>query len=234
MSWFANFLEGLRPLVYLFSKKHLRERYIATCCTGRLSSWSGAFKVNCSVHATWRWGTLQACLRYVIERKLAIQATFNRHNFSNPGNARVKKGCQFAEEDKAALKLDITSRKVHSRMWWAYAAVMNEAHNFHSAVCKWAESCQCHGWLEPLPKSVWGEDRRRGGHVYSEDAEVIRQSRLDFGYKNGVNDGVRMGPCTLAGKRAVELASGEALQLFEHFGHQSYIQSLRFCGGRRA
>ena len=130
MSWFANFLEGLRPLVYLFSKKHLRERYIATCCTGRLSSWSGAFKVNCSVHATWRWGTLQACLRYVIERKLAIQATFNRHMFSNPGNARMKKGCHFAEEDKAALKLDIISRKVHSRMWWAYAAVMNEAHIF--------------------------------------------------------------------------------------------------------
>lgn len=81
---------------------------------------------------------------------------------------------------------------------------------------RWAEGCDCHSWLRRLPTEAF----EKTGATHSMAAELLMTCRHHLGInpRSFCFDGVHMGPCPLAGKRAVELACGKPLQVMRDLG----------------
>jgi len=119
LSFFPQFLEGFGPLAYLLNRKHLRQRFVATCLFGtRHAGMAPLFKnATCPEHATWRWGSLGGALRFILKRKNALRAAWDARRFSLAAEHCAGPGDHLDEGDKNRLKMETLTTTIKSRMW---------------------------------------------------------------------------------------------------------------------
>ena len=96
--------------------------------------------------------------------------------------------------------------------------ILNE---FGTAILAWAENCDCHAWLKPIPR----KKRDVFNNVHSENAQLLELCRSSLGLAKTTVDGIRMGPCPLAGMRAPELAAGE-IEVFIENLFSTYMEQI--------
>lgn len=143
LHWFASFLDGFRALMYLFSRQHLRERFIATCSMKTL------FTAACPAHSEWRWGTLHGALKYLLPRRQALQSAWDQQTFLDAHRDGQRQNLD--DTDTGLPNLAMVTQTIRSNMWWAYAEMLRTAHDCLAAICSLTEDCECHGWLSELP-----------------------------------------------------------------------------------
>ena len=224
LSKYEEWLPGFKAIATLLHHGHLRKRYLKTCISNGPWSWM-AFHLDTGVKkpAMWRWGTIQAAVPQILQRKRLLQLTWNPQKF-NGGVTAEESGEGAADsrpredEDMADFRVDAVTAAVQSEAWWLYTCMLAKLNQFPADLGAWAEGCSCHPWLVS----------QKGFRAETEDdqtCDVLEALRKQMGYPSGSGDGRHFGPCPLAGQRAPELASGVVWQFLDAWG-DVFIQQI--------
>lgn len=123
LSWWKEFQSGFMPLAYMLHHRHLRERFVATCIEGTPHQDSAElFKLQCPTHQSWRWGSLQRSLKYILRRREALRSAWDPRKFLQLGSQKST----LTDNDKAGLKTNVMTASIRSPMWWSYAQMLHK------------------------------------------------------------------------------------------------------------
>ena len=100
--------------------------------------------------------------------KTPLRAVWGPQKFVNACGRDSKAGQRrkLDEGDADNLNMRKLTEAIRSDQWWAYTHVLEILQGFIGHICAWAEECECHSWLKPLPGS-----RRK---CFSEAAERLQ------------------------------------------------------------
>ena len=156
--------------------------------------------------ASWRWGVVFTILSELLPRKGALQAVWNPQLFQNAvGEIHVDEdwGDPAAEGhnirnvslggESIPIKLGLLTSTIRSERWWLYGTMLQALHGYTSTLASWTEGCDCHFWLQAR---------------HTTEAQALEHTRARLGLPINAGDGLRRGPCPLAGCRAPALAAG--------------------------
>ena len=198
-------LNGFKTIANLLHRQHLRQRLVGLCIRGTQNAWAEKFfLVSVPKPATWRWGAIIEGLRRILSLKDVLKTVWNPSRF-NKGEG------QKAMADHAEpFDSDAVTKAIKSSWWWVYAEMVYQLNLCVTEFGGWLEGCSCHSWLQkhkgPLISGA-GDEHDSG---FSKVAVALEQCRQEMGLQPGKGDSTRYGLCPLAGKRAVELATGIA------------------------
>ena len=212
----TNWLPGFKALAHLLHHDHLRQRLVAFCVKGTDFEWlEEKFNKGVPKPIEWRWGNVSAILPQIIDKKQALQAVWNPARFKGDGD-------ELREGDADSLNIECLTNSIRSPRWWYYADMLLSLHTISDSFSSWAEGCECHGWLNPLPSEPGMLRRRR---EFSFEAEQLRVARSMLGLcatDGGDGDAFL---CPMAGRRAADLACKAAQSHFQQ-SWQSQKQAL--------
>ena len=188
---FEAYIDELSHLTRLLNKRWSRSRLLATCfANGPQRAFLDLYSsFSCGVYRG-RWGSLVEALRALLplERSLRFAWDKDRFLFGNPlGNEEaVREG----EGELKSVNVHKVDRAIRSDLFWAYTRALDMVGELLDEVCRWSESCPCHG----RPPQLRGPDRHGGsrGNIRAQQREVT---------------------CPMSTCRAPELASGTLEQI---------------------
>eukprot|EP00971_Amphidinium_carterae_P352265 6492516-Amphidinium_carterae.2 len=201
--WLASF----KALAKLLSTKHLRQRFVQTCCVGRHAHFKQLFKRRVQPVAPWRWSTILLVLQRLLPLQKPLRATWCAKSF-------LLLHKELMQEDQDHLDVEAITTAIQTPMFWAYGSMLLQLHSWGDNISKWAETCPCHQFLQ----------RRERTAAQPWQEKVL--SSLDQHH-----DGCKY-KCRMAGKRAPELASGalqEHMQALTSF-HGMQVLPWKLCG----
>ena len=221
-----DWLVSFKAVAKLLHDEALRKRLLAVCIQGTPFAWlEEVFKKGVAKPIDWRWGNVVLILPESLSCKNALQAVWSPALFKSNDSSQQDDG----RGDDSALNVDVITRAIQSKKFWLQCEVVLSLNQVAADFASWAEGCECHNWLRPLPsrgpaqvvdaRKAW---RRR---EYSEEAEQLAAARAFMGLSTADGGDGSGFVCPMAGCRAPELACGAAQTHFERLA-SSHLQDL--------
>ena len=212
---FPEWIVPLKALARLLGTKHLRARYLEKCLVGRHQHFSVLFQRKFPKIAKWRWGTMYKVLSMLLPLKEALRHTWNADAFLGEKHSNDTLHAQSGDH----LDTKCITAAVGSAWFWAYAHMMHSLHDWSNAIAEWSESCPCHGWIADAEQGVLLIEHSQA----SSDTVAFCLAHLSED-----KDGPKH-RCPLAGKRVVELASGEFSSYMKHLRDMHTLHLMPHC-----
>lgn len=206
LSFWAEWLDGLKVISQLLSVGDHRRRFISKCvATSPLRhEIEPLFAKNLPSIAEWRWSTVSNILEPLRKLRWPLQATWSAakyHEGEVADEAPQQPGGGGGGGGRASLDLAKLSRTIANRLWWHYTDMLFTLHKLCDSLGSWGESCPCHQF-----------------HENTDD--VFDYMAKENGFPTGKEG--RAFQCPMRGRRAPELAAGQLMLFFER------LWSLKF------
>lgn len=238
----------LLPMSICLSAAHAR---LVHTCFGQsrafvplIKSWDGGSFIE------WRWGSMVAVTEALLERRKALQQCWCARKFS----FRMPEGPQLQSRQPDEASADVPDPEnavrtashgadaafikqvdaaVQSKLFWAYASMVQLLAGFLDRLSNWAEGCQCHEWGYRKPRAAALATRgwsRRQSHQTQRLSARLGQ-RHTGGDKRPNSSDSDISVCLFRGRRAPELAAGFFQRATEYMARACTSEVLALTSG---
>jgi len=153
LAFWKVFVDQLRHICRLLSRRHSRERMMETCFIGVPPGVKKLFESFMHEVYEGRWGSLFAALGAV----LLIEQPLRR--FWNKARYKAGAGEDHGKGDPKSTNVDTADDGITSVFFWAYAHMVDVIGEAVQELQRWCESCPCH-YDHPHFRGVTRHERR--------------------------------------------------------------------------